>query len=304
MKRGLPKESTSIAGPRRSGDLQDHFLNNLLPGRASQANVPVDNIRANPNQPRKDPGDLTELTDSVREKGILEPLIVRRIDTGYEIIAGERRFIAFLRSGRREREVPCVVVEADDRQALEISLVENLQRKDLDIWEEAETFARMSRELGYTQEEIARRIGKSIGYVNGRMGVSALPTETKEVFSNFENAPQDLVLQAVRARRAGKLEEYNEMVENGEIASVKEARKKVDKMRRKRQGPSEAWTSFPNGEYRIVRDRKGGFLITIRCHDERVCQDLTCYLQGGPSSESEASENSATEGGEYETLQS
>ncbi len=174
---------------------------------------------------------------------------------------------------------PCVLVEANEKEALEISLVENLQRKDLDIWEESETFRRMSEELEYTQEEITRKIGKSIGYVSGRMGISALPEETKEKFSKFENVPQNLILQAVRADKAGKLDEYTEMVGNGQIENVKEAKKAVDRMTKKRANRETQWTGFRYGEYRKNKDKKGNFVITIRSRDEDFTRALVEFIE-------------------------
>jgi len=175
------------------------------------------------------------------------------------------------------------VIQADERQALEISLVENLQRKDLDIWEEAETFKRMSEGLGYTQEEISKKIGKSKGYVSDRMEISKLPPGTKEKLKtspNFGDLPNYLIIQAVRAHKGGKLDEYKEMLEEGHITTVKDAKKAVKRIVKGHVGRSVIWTEFKYGDYRLNKDKKGNFLITIRCKEEGFKNSLVQYLQG------------------------
>jgi len=280
MKRGLPEKTKVFEGARRTGDTDNHFITNILGTGKKQLKINVNNIVPNPNQPRKDMGDLSELVESIREKGIIEPIIVRRVGDEYQIIAGERRFRAFLESGREEKEIPCVVIQADDRQALEISLVENLQRKDLNIWEESEIFRRMSEELGYTINEISKRIGKSIGYVSEIRSISKLPQEAKEKLSKFENLSQNFVFQAVRAHKGGKLREYTEMLEEGYITSVKDAKKTVDRMVKVHPGRRLIWTEFKYGNYKLNKDKKGNFLITIKCKEEEFKNSLVQYLQG------------------------
>lgn len=120
----------------------------------------IEEVFPNRNQPRKhfDEEKLQELADSIREKGILEPLIVRRVAQGYEIIVGERRWRAAQRAGLKE--VPVVVKEVESLEALEISLIENLQRENLNPVEEAEGYQRLVEEFGLSQEEVAARVGK------------------------------------------------------------------------------------------------------------------------------------------------
>jgi len=283
MKRGLPDKIKPAEETKRTSDVEGHFLGDIAGKESKQFNINVDYIKPRPDQPRKDTGDLTELVDSIREKGILEPLIVRKHKDVYQIVAGERRYRAFLQSGRKEREIPCVVIQADERQALEISLVENLQRKDLDIWEEAETFKRMSEGLGYTQEEISKKIGKSKGYVSERMEISKLPLGTKEKLEsspNFGDLPNYMIFQAVRANRAGKLNEYTEMLKKGEVTSGKETKKAVEKMVNKTRGRKNIkWLGFKYGNYKLNRDRRGNFLITIKCKEEGFKNSLVNYLK-------------------------
>jgi ParB family chromosome partitioning protein len=123
--------------------------------------VPLDQIGPTPLQPRSVFRDenLQELVDSIKEHGIIQPLIVRRRDDKFELIAGERRWRAAQRAGLAE--APLIIREASDQEVLELALIENLQREDLNPIEEATAFARLAREFGLRQEEIAQKVGKS-----------------------------------------------------------------------------------------------------------------------------------------------
>jgi ParB family chromosome partitioning protein len=130
-------------------------------------------------QPRKgfDEGRLTELANSIKEKGIIEPLIVRKRDRGYELIVGERRWRAAQRAGMRE--VPVIVRDVTTAEAMELALIENLQREDLNSLEEAEAYKRLMEEFHYTQEELAKRIGKDRATVANAVRLLKLPQEIK-----------------------------------------------------------------------------------------------------------------------------
>src|SRR5216117_3105018 len=140
-----------------------HYIESLTTysGAAVGRMIPVEKIRPNPDQPRKALGDLRELTESIREKGVLEPLLVRYVprEECYYIISGERRYHASRAAGLRE--VPCIEKMADDAETLEIALIENLQRKDLTPFEEADGLQALGERFGMTHEEIARKIGKA-----------------------------------------------------------------------------------------------------------------------------------------------
>jgi ParB family chromosome partitioning protein len=130
-------------------------------------------------QPRKgfDEGKLTELANSIKEKGIIEPLIVRKTDGGYELIVGERRWRAAQRAGLKE--VPVIVRDVTTAEAMELALIENLQREDLNPLEEAEAYKRLMEEFHYTQEELAKRIGKDRATVANAVRLLKLPQEIK-----------------------------------------------------------------------------------------------------------------------------
>ena len=124
--------------------------------------LPISQVESCSSQPRKqfDPDSLADLADSIRQHGILQPLMVRKLQSGYyQIIAGERRWRAARMAGLTE--VPAVVVEADDRKAMELAMIENLQREDLNPLEEAEGYRTLVEQYGLTQEQAARQVGKS-----------------------------------------------------------------------------------------------------------------------------------------------
>lgn len=141
--------------------------------------VPVSQIEANPDQPRSILGDLTGLTQSIADKGVLEPILVRRRDDGrFTIISGERRFRAAMEAGLAD--VPCIEMDVDDAGLIEVALIENLQRKDLTPFEEADGYALLRDRHSYTHEEIARAVGKSRVTVTETLTLINLPPSVRE----------------------------------------------------------------------------------------------------------------------------
>ncbi len=145
--------------------------------------VPLDQIVPSPLQPRKHfvPEQLTELMESIREHGIIQPLIVRRVDGKLELIAGERRFRASRELGLKE--VPVIVREASDKDVLEMALIENLQREDLNPIEEARAYERLSREFSMKQEDIAKRVGKNRATVANAIRLLDLAMSVQDLVS-------------------------------------------------------------------------------------------------------------------------
>lgn len=166
-KRGLP------SGVKMRHD--SHYVEEFA--RASRTVgkvIQIDKITPNPEQPRVEIGDLTELSGSIEQNGVLEPLLVKPNGDGtWMIIAGERRWRAATLAGLNE--VPCIELDIDEKSIAEIALIENLQRKDLTIWEEADGFAFLIERFGYTHEEIAKKIGKSRTAVTESMAIAGLP---------------------------------------------------------------------------------------------------------------------------------
>lgn len=168
------------------GSSQDEAEISVTP-KHGQRKTPVEFLRPNPQNPRRDFADaeLEELAASIREKGILQPIVVRAAAEGadlYEIVAGERRWRAAQRAGLHE--VPILVVVADDREALELAIIENVQRADLNPLEEAQGYERLIAEHGYTHGDIAKVIGKSRSHVANMTRLVKLPEKTKQLLAH------------------------------------------------------------------------------------------------------------------------
>jgi ParB family transcriptional regulator, chromosome partitioning protein len=162
-------------------------LDALLPqaaDRTSLLHLDIDRIQPNPLQPRIrfESTSLDELAASVREKGVLQPIVVRPTETGYEIIAGERRWRACQRAG--VHQIPSIVQDVSDREMLELALVENIQRDDLSPIEEAQAYRLMAEQFGLTQEEIAGRVGRSRTAVTNMLRLLHLPKPIQEMVAN------------------------------------------------------------------------------------------------------------------------
>ncbi len=172
-RRGLPETS------RMRHD--SHFVEQLV--RADELpvgrRIPIHLIEANPDQPRSSMGNLAELTKSITDKGVLEPILVRpREDGRYTIISGERRFRASLEAGLTE--IPCIEMEVSDSELLEIALIENLQRKDLSPFEEADGYRALQERHDYTHEQIADAVGKSRVTITEALAIGRLPEAVQE----------------------------------------------------------------------------------------------------------------------------
>jgi len=147
---------------------------------ATPLEIAVDRITPSPFQPRRtfDEAKLEELAGSIRNQGIIQPLVVRRKDDGYELIAGERRWRAAMKAGLSR--VPVVIREASDHEALQLALVENLQREDLNPIEEASGYRRLQEEFHWSQEEMADRVGKSRPAIANSLRLLSLPIEIQQ----------------------------------------------------------------------------------------------------------------------------
>ena len=160
--------------------------------RAIGKTISIDLVEPNPEQPRTEFGDLRELTASIKEKGVLEPLLVKsKPEGGWMIIAGERRWRASKLAGLKE--VPCIEIETDEKGIAEIALIENLQRKDLNVWEEADGLLALANKFAYTQDDIAQKISKSRSTVTEFMTIAGLP-ETIRVRCREANISSKSVL--------------------------------------------------------------------------------------------------------------
>lgn len=141
--------------------------------------IPLENISPNPRQARSELGNMDELIASVKSKGVLEPILVRPIEDRYEIIAGERRFVAAKRAGLKE--IPCIEMQVEDNEAMELALIENLQRKDLDAFEEAHGLKALIDIYGYTHAQISQKIGKARSTITEIINLSKIPKEIMDL---------------------------------------------------------------------------------------------------------------------------
>ena len=181
-------------------------------GSADFVYLPISKVETSPNQPRKqfDEVSLRELADSIAEHGILQPLTVRKLPSGYyQIIAGERRWRAARMAGLKE--VPVRIIEADDRKATELALVENLQRTDLNPMEEAEGYRTLMEEYGFTQEQVADRVGKSRSAVANALRLLALPEKVRSLLENGELTPGH-ARAVLQVKGAARQEEFAKLI--------------------------------------------------------------------------------------------
>jgi ParB family chromosome partitioning protein len=182
-----------------------HFIDQLVrPGGEPVGRmVPISELDPNPNQPRQSLGDLSELTASIREKGVLEPILVRRVHGRYQIIAGERRYRAAREAGLAE--LPCVVREATDAETMELALIENLQRRDLSPFEEADGLKTLAEAYDYTHETMAELLGKSRTSITETLALTAVPEEIRQMCRLADIQSKSLLLQIVRQSSPAKM---------------------------------------------------------------------------------------------------
>ncbi len=168
--------------------------------------IDLDEIRSNPYQPRKVFNDETiqELAESIKEVGIVQPIIVKKSIKGYELIAGERRTKAARVAGLKT--IPAIVKNFNDQEMMEIALIENIQREDLNPIDEASAYENIIRMSGMTQEEFAKKFGKSRSYVTNMLGLLTLPTNTKKLVQNKK-------LSMGHARALSKIEDNSKIDE-------------------------------------------------------------------------------------------
>jgi ParB family transcriptional regulator, chromosome partitioning protein len=185
-------------------------------------NIPVDRIAPNPNQPRMhfDEESLSELAASIREHGVLQPILVRPAGEPqrYQLVAGERRWRAAQKAGLHE--VPALIEQIDDDTALEIAIIENLQREDLSPLEEAMMYERMTREHGYSVRRLAQKIGKDKGYIENRLRLAGAPTEIKQLVSLRKDTLSH-AYELLKVDNPRKRQRLAEQVASGELSLVK-----------------------------------------------------------------------------------
>lgn len=176
-----------------------HFVEELSAPRSPEPvgrMIDLALLDVNPHQPRKTLGDLGDLVSSIKEKGLLEPVLVRQVDGRYQIIAGERRYHASKAAGLTQ--IPCIEMEVDDRGVLEISLIENLQRRDLTAFEEADAILYLCERFSYTHEKVAQKLSKSRSSITELLGIAGIPETVREECRRADISSKSLLVEIAR----------------------------------------------------------------------------------------------------------
>ncbi len=281
-KRGLP--------PRRRMRHDRHFVDELTQrmGEGIGRMIPVTSITSNHDQPRSALGDLSDLVESIRRHGILEPLLVRRKPGGedsrhgYELVSGERRFHAALEAGLEE--VPCIELEVTDQHALEIALIENLQRKDLDPFEEADGFQTLIEKYGYTHAQVAEAVGRSRVTITEALRLLEIPEDLRRRCRHADITAKGVLLQIARAGDRETMERLVEAIASGELdrEGLRELRRREKEEAAARAAAGEGDGDRPSGS---EPDRRKPFVMRFRHPEEPVTISISFKTESEPEPE-------------------
>ena len=191
-KSGLPVSVTM----KHDGHFVDLISSRSLGPRIRM--IPLEKIDPNPHQARCELGNIEELQDSIRSKGILEPILVRAKGSRFEIIAGERRYMAARNLGLKE--LPCIDMDVKDNEAMEIALIENLQRKDLDIFEEADGLQALADIHSYNHEQISAKIGKARSTITEILSISRIPQKARAIISEAGGFSRSTIVEIAKLK--------------------------------------------------------------------------------------------------------
>ncbi|MEO8362242.1 MAG: ParB/RepB/Spo0J family partition protein [Vicinamibacteria bacterium] len=259
-----------------------HFIDQL--GRAAGSpigqSIPIEDIDPNPNQPRQNVGDLSELVASVKEKGVLEPILVRRKDSRYEIVAGERRYRAAVEAGLPE--MPCVIKDLSDPEVMEIALIENLQRKDLTAFEEADGLRVLAETHGYTHEMMAEKLGKSRTTVTETLTLAAMPDRVRELCRLADISSKSVLIQVVRQQTPEKMVAFVDTLQRTGVPPTREEARRLIKAVPDRKGRPKNFVFV----YKTGRDR--GLTLSLKFGRSEVSKadiltaldELTAEIRG------------------------
>ncbi len=239
-----------------------HYVDQIaVRSRSVGRTIPITTIFPNPEQPRTEFGDLTELTASIKEKGVLEPLLVRPTSDGtFMIIAGERRWRASKLAGLVE--VPCIELDIDDNAVAEIALIENLQRKDLTVWEEADGLKALGEKFGYTHDQIAQKISKSRTTVTELLTIANIPSEIRDRCHAAKIASKAILLDVARQFDEAAMFQYLDGLNGDKLRDGKTAADRPAKSKTKAKSADEAGNTFeyssPDGDFDLrIRFKPG-----------------------------------------------
>ena len=209
-----------------------HFVDNLTgaPAPGVGRMIPLELLVPNPDQPRRSFGDMADLVSSIKEKGVLEPVLVRPTGEKYQIIAGERRYRASVEAGLSQ--IPCVEIDVDDRGVLEISLIENLQRRDLSPFEEADGLQKLCDKFLYTHEDVAKKLGKARTSVTETLTLNHIPADLRERCGSLGIFARSTLLLVARQPNRGAMSRMIEEIKHSGLT-----RDDLRKMKDEKRGP-------------------------------------------------------------------
>jgi len=191
-----------------------HFVEELAAPREIEGigrMIDIELLDVNPHQPRKTLGDLGDLVSSIKEKGVLEPVLVRQLNTRFQIIAGERRYHASKAAGLTQ--IPCIVMDVDERGVLEISLIENLQRRDLSAFEEADGIQYLCERFDYTHERVAQKLSKSRSTITELLSIASIPEEIREACRRADISSKSLLVEVARQNSHEDMKSFVTLIE-------------------------------------------------------------------------------------------
>jgi ParB family chromosome partitioning protein len=252
-----------------------HFVDELTQrsGEGIGRMIAVTSISSNTDQPRSNLGDLDDLISSIAKHGVLEPLLVRKIGRGYELVSGERRFHAAIRAGLSE--VPCVELTVTDGHALEIALIENLQRKDLNAFEEGEGYRTLIDKYGYTHEEVAAAVGRSRVTVTETLKILTIPDEIREICRHADINAKGILLEVAKAPSIAAMHTLLEAIfdEGLDRAQVRDRRKEL---------AGGEGTGRSDGDQKERPPRPRPFVVRYRAADRPYSLSLSFKTEAEP----------------------
>jgi len=223
--------------------------------------LPLTQVYPSPNQPRRSMNSqaISELAESIRGSGVLQPILVRRTGSGFELVAGERRWRAARKAGLKE--IPAIIRELKDAEALELSLIENIQREDLNPIEEAQGYARLIEEFSYSQESVAKKVGKDRVTVTNALRLLKLPDEVrKEISRGTMTAGHGRALLALEGAAAQR--EAARLVRSRGL-SVRATEELVRKLKKKKRKTAPPLTPLEAQIRRVVEDLKRKLRVRV-----------------------------------------
>lgn len=244
--------------------------------------ISLSRIDANPRQARNELGDIDELMASIKSKGVLEPILVRPMGERYEIVAGERRFRASQNLGMSE--ISCIEMNIDESEAMEISLIENLQRKDLDVFEEADGLNALIDIYNYTHEQISDKIGKARSTITEIINISKIPPQIRMLCKDAKISSRSLLVEISKFKDAREMETLiKEIKERGlKRADTRDLTKELKKREEKSGRPKRYIYNYAPAEHDRYRIRIE-FKKSTASRDEiiEILEELLAKLREG-----------------------